>query len=638
MSNSTINNNNQALAFIAELNNLMTQPDTISFDNQKIKTGLSLGLSRPEPIELTCERIDEHVEHNVARIVNHAVAREGSLEDALQQTRVTPEVFNAMLLPTITRIFNEVVHVEHIVEQEAKGSSTLGKLVNGKTQYISDFKIQHSYLLQWQETQESFATTYFDQLQLPSELYGQTLGVLNSIYNSVFKGFMVNKKVTGQLKDNCLFIYGSTYEPTAMVTNAELRKQIDAKPPVRYFPKDESYLLNTFKKPTWNPEHISPSNSPKVAMFVGLFQRLLTSLYPDSDVCSFMLNGKPQSDIKMSEFVMQYMAWVLQNIGKRSNKCLILTSPEQGIGKSTLGNLMIDLLGVSNCSNIGDKMKNTSFHDAYYRKCFVMIDDCGATDAETYDFLKGIITSETYQYNIKCKGQQNEQNFLNLMITSNHINPIPLDSNDRRFVYASIKPNADLKVIRTLYSSKFNEMRLNDDTEMKHLLMSGMLNYLLTLPTWIDFSKVTGEVVTEGRQDAITETQDDTGITQLCDFFSGSNKIIFTGSQIDAYATTLRLPKKMVTSFLKGTHEKVQCRIEDIHYNDKVKPASKVWWYVLKEHFVDFNLLNPAGKAEWIGKKWSKSSDLSKTVKTQDTASNDDMITPNDLAIGGYDF
>ncbi|WP_170746505.1 primase-helicase family protein [Ruegeria lacuscaerulensis] len=135
-----------------------------------------------------------------------------------------------------------------------------------------------------------------------------------------------------------------------------------------------------------------------------------------------------------AEYILNWLAWVVQNPGKRINVALCLISPRQGTGKGTLGNLLLTIFGQHGRAIYKAKGLVGDFNKHLADALFVFADEAlFAGDLRAADALKSIVT-EPYLF-IEPKGVDAIQmdNRLSILMATNHRFAAQVEYSDRRY-------------------------------------------------------------------------------------------------------------------------------------------------------------------------------------------------------------
>ncbi|NOD99583.1 hypothetical protein GS610_20435 [Ruegeria sp. HKCCD6228] len=135
-----------------------------------------------------------------------------------------------------------------------------------------------------------------------------------------------------------------------------------------------------------------------------------------------------------AEYILNWLAWVVQNPGKRIGVALCLISARQGTGKGTLGNLLLTIFGQHGRAIYKAKGLVGDFNKHLADALFAFADEAlFAGDLRAADALKSIVT-EPYLF-IEPKGVDAIQmeNRLSIMLGTNHRFAAQVEYSDRRF-------------------------------------------------------------------------------------------------------------------------------------------------------------------------------------------------------------
>ena len=128
------------------------------------------------------------------------------------------------------------------------------------------------------------------------------------------------------------------------------------------------------------------------------------------------------------------MAHLVQRPQERIAHALLITSEAKGIGKSTFGNLVRNLVGERNSRVAQTKDLKGQFDGWLVGKLVIQVDE--VYEAGNWDLankLKPIITEPTVSVNIKYDPQIEVQNYARLILFSHHEAPLNIEEGDRRY-------------------------------------------------------------------------------------------------------------------------------------------------------------------------------------------------------------
>jgi hypothetical protein len=140
---------------------------------------------------------------------------------------------------------------------------------------------------------------------------------------------------------------------------------------------------------------------------------------------------------------MRWLAWCIQNPDRRAEVIVVLMSEAEGCGKSTVGQVMLDIFGQGKGRHallVEDKEQLLGkFNSHLETTCFVLGEEVlWAADYSTADALKSRITASTIPIEEKYRARRSAPNRLHVMLTTNHSWAIPAGVNGRRYFVAEI--------------------------------------------------------------------------------------------------------------------------------------------------------------------------------------------------------
>lgn len=133
--------------------------------------------------------------------------------------------------------------------------------------------------------------------------------------------------------------------------------------------------------------------------------------------------------------VLNWMAWVYQNISKKPNHGLLIVGKETGTGKSFVARVMEQLIGPDNTQ----RPKNSSLKgdfNAWANSCKLCIIEelMQIGRREVANELRDTITESTIEVNIKNITAQKIENYMAMMAITNHRDAMPMEETERRWL------------------------------------------------------------------------------------------------------------------------------------------------------------------------------------------------------------
>jgi uncharacterized protein DUF5906 len=120
----------------------------------------------------------------------------------------------------------------------------------------------------------------------------------------------------------------------------------------------------------------------------------------------------------------------------RMRYALLLISETQGVGKTTLAEMMAKLVGTHNASFPSEKMiVNADFNGYIARKRLVVVNEIYSGESrKAYNVLKDKITDENVDVNEKYEKPYTIENYAHFIACSNSLSPLKFDDDDRRWL------------------------------------------------------------------------------------------------------------------------------------------------------------------------------------------------------------
>ena len=178
-------------------------------------------------------------------------------------------------------------------------------------------------------------------------------------------------------------------------------------------------------------------------------------------ICLFLSHIKniiANGDDNLYKYILSWIAFIVQNPGKKTNTCLIILG-EEGTGKTMFTTVICKLFGnysLPNIASIDDVVGQ--FNAVIENKMLVVLNEVNATENTTnkrsiHNKLKTLITDSFTIINRKGIDQYEADNVSNFIICSNEFNPILLSENDRRYVVMEV--NNSVRGNTTYFSNIF---------------------------------------------------------------------------------------------------------------------------------------------------------------------------------------
>lgn len=161
----------------------------------------------------------------------------------------------------------------------------------------------------------------------------------------------------------------------------------------------------------------------------------------DEDIISPFLNHIRENIANGNEelynYILNWVSYILQNPVGKTGSCLVITG-EQGTGKNTFTDVICNLMNrysVRNLTDIGHLVGR--FNSVVENNKLIVCNEMASADRNirlNSDALKSIITDKETGVESKYVEVRFVQNVVNLIILSNHFDPVKIEKLDRRYV------------------------------------------------------------------------------------------------------------------------------------------------------------------------------------------------------------
>ncbi|KAA6366885.1 MAG: hypothetical protein EZS28_037588, partial [Streblomastix strix] len=145
---------------------------------------------------------------------------------------------------------------------------------------------------------------------------------------------------------------------------------------------------------------------------------------------------------KVYEYILNWIAWMIQNPGKKSRAAIILQG-RQGIGKNRFTDVIAELTNRYSCPNITNIDEFTGdFNSVVENKMFSVLNEMrNYNDSKKgiATVMKSIISDESIRINEKNQPRRTAENVMNIIYVSNADSPVQLDIDDRRHLVCACK-------------------------------------------------------------------------------------------------------------------------------------------------------------------------------------------------------
>jgi hypothetical protein len=136
------------------------------------------------------------------------------------------------------------------------------------------------------------------------------------------------------------------------------------------------------------------------------------------------------------KIVLDWLAWVLQNLDKKPKHALVILGRIQGTGKSFIGDVFAALIGEHNRTPVDQMIFETPHNGWQMRSKLVTCEEVRSLSLPATRKLHAWITQTRLHINEKNMPQVTIDDLLAYILFSNKDDAIPLDDSDRRFAVA----------------------------------------------------------------------------------------------------------------------------------------------------------------------------------------------------------
>jgi hypothetical protein len=211
-----------------------------------------------------------------------------------------------------------------------------------------------------------------------------------------------------------------------------------------YLPGEDEFVgeAESFAYNLYQPSNIVPE-----AGNTDLWNEHLKYLFPDEVERSHVLN---------------WCAWLLQNMGKKPKHALLIAGRIQGTGKSYIAEVLARIIGMHNVSPLGPSELSSTFNKWALHSKLLVIEELRVLDKQaSTKRLHPLITQERIMINNKGDKTFSVDNCFGIFAMSNEDAAAKLDNTDRRYlvVRTFAEPKSE-EYYRTLYATLYDPAAL----------------------------------------------------------------------------------------------------------------------------------------------------------------------------------
>lgn len=142
------------------------------------------------------------------------------------------------------------------------------------------------------------------------------------------------------------------------------------------------------------------------------------------------------------DFVLNWIARLIQTPAAKFNVSLVISSPTQGTGKNLIFETVGSLLHDRHFVVVGQSVFEDGFNEWQSDKIMVVADEISSTDKRAVsDRIKGWITATKNHINVKNAPKTSQPNLIKYCFLSNHPDAVHLTNTDRRFFVVEATSN-----------------------------------------------------------------------------------------------------------------------------------------------------------------------------------------------------
>lgn len=213
--------------------------------------------------------------------------------------------------------------------------------------------------------------------------------------------------------------------------------------PTRKIDSDPNYI-NTFEGYAVKELFDEKQNRVERALSASLCSGILKMTHS-------LCNG----DIDIQRWLLQWLAYPLQNEGQKAHSAVLMASHIQGSGKTTLfEKVMGGIYGKYHRVITSQELESPQFNGWLNNAAFIFGEEI-ATNATKYNvtpYLNALITAKSVTINEKQRPQKQVPAYFNMAFASNENIPFPLHGEARRWFVIAPQNKLDEKLSEQVYS------------------------------------------------------------------------------------------------------------------------------------------------------------------------------------------
>ena len=192
------------------------------------------------------------------------------------------------------------------------------------------------------------------------------------------------------------------------------------------------------------------------------------------------LNHLFAGDKDMQADFLKVMAFIIRNPGVKLPYAVVLASPVQGVGKSTMALLLQKCIGTAHATTVSNEAFKASDNTFLSNKLLVCVEEIIINNYNvSRSKMKHLLTSEKLDIKSLHKNVYKEQNLVNFLFTLNDLRDLNIKESDRRYyVFETKAQDASADASATKYVAKIiNEINSGVHSE----IIQNFIDYLYSL-------------------------------------------------------------------------------------------------------------------------------------------------------------
>jgi uncharacterized protein DUF5906 len=174
------------------------------------------------------------------------------------------------------------------------------------------------------------------------------------------------------------------------------------------------------------------------------------------------------------KYLMRWLAWAVQNPDRHAEVVVVLISEAEGSGKSTVGQVMLDIFGQGKGRHgllVDDKEQLIGKYNGHLETtCFALGEEVlWAGDHSTADALKSRITASKIPIEEKYRHRREVPNRLHIMLTTNHTWAVPAGVQARR--YFVVEVSDQVAQDKSWFDPLYRDLKNGGTSEFLNLLL-----------------------------------------------------------------------------------------------------------------------------------------------------------------------